>query len=350
MAGGWLKLEKITPDKVELIAIAAALKISRGDALLGCLRVWFWFDDHTLNGRGRGVTMGMVDMVAGHVGFAGEMKTVGWLAENPKTGVFIPDFDKHNGETAKARADCNQRVARHRARRAKDDWISSPLRREIFKRDNYKCVYCGFERGNSSPVGVYIGVKLGIDHIIPITKNGATTPENLVTCCSACNNKKGNSTPAEAGMSIKYANVTVKRYIGVTKPLPDEPDRNRSETEPENTEERISSSSSGEKKSSRLSGSGSSQTVARLKGGQEFTTALNRVMARSSGTRKGQRDADVTVGARWWAEAVWPAGIPDSDGESRLATFLNLARQAVEKDRPMAWLTERLKQELSEAI
>lgn len=63
-------------------------------------------------------------------------------------------------------------------------------RKNIFKRDGNKCVYCGSHSD------------LTIDHVVPKSKGGADTWENLVTACNKCNNKKGDRTPEAAGMNM----------------------------------------------------------------------------------------------------------------------------------------------------
>lgn len=63
-------------------------------------------------------------------------------------------------------------------------------RHRIYKRDGHKCVYCG----NSK--------QLTIDHVIPKSKGGKNTWENLVTCCTKCNLKKSDRTPEQAGMKL----------------------------------------------------------------------------------------------------------------------------------------------------
>lgn len=65
-------------------------------------------------------------------------------------------------------------------------------RKNIFKRDNHKCAYCG--RGD---------LPLTVDHIIPKARGGADVWENLVAACLKCNNKKGNRTPEEAEMELR---------------------------------------------------------------------------------------------------------------------------------------------------
>lgn len=64
-------------------------------------------------------------------------------------------------------------------------------RRNIFRRDRYQCQYCG--RKN---------IALTIDHVIPKSRGGDDTWENLVTACVLCNARKGNRTPEEAHMQL----------------------------------------------------------------------------------------------------------------------------------------------------
>ncbi|MBN1350285.1 HNH endonuclease [candidate division KSB1 bacterium] len=65
-------------------------------------------------------------------------------------------------------------------------------RKNIIKRDLHRCQYCGKRDG---PVTV--------DHVIPKYQGGADSWENLVCACIRCNTKKGNQTPAEAGMKLE---------------------------------------------------------------------------------------------------------------------------------------------------
>ena len=80
MAGDWIKVEKNTPNKPEVYHIAEVLGIDRANALLGCLRVWIWFDERTVNGNARSVTLSTIDDAAGIPGFANTMREAGWLA------------------------------------------------------------------------------------------------------------------------------------------------------------------------------------------------------------------------------------------------------------------------------
>ncbi|MEI7788492.1 MAG: HNH endonuclease [Chlorobiaceae bacterium] len=62
-------------------------------------------------------------------------------------------------------------------------------RKNILIRDSFQCQYCG---KTDHP--------LTIDHIVPRSRGGEYSWENLITACPRCNSKKGNRTPREAGM------------------------------------------------------------------------------------------------------------------------------------------------------
>lgn len=66
-------------------------------------------------------------------------------------------------------------------------------RKNILMRDRNTCQYCG---------KVFMPNELTLDHVIPRSRGGASTWENLAACCKACNHKKGNSTPVEAGLRL----------------------------------------------------------------------------------------------------------------------------------------------------
>lgn len=78
----------------------------------------------------------------------------------------------------------------------------SPLKKNIFNRDNHTCQYCGSKRN------------LTIDHVTPKSKGGKDTWSNLVTACIRCNNKKGDKTLEEAGMILQREPKEF-RYINI---------------------------------------------------------------------------------------------------------------------------------------
>jgi 5-methylcytosine-specific restriction endonuclease McrA len=64
-------------------------------------------------------------------------------------------------------------------------------RRNVLRRDRNRCQYCGS------------GEKLTLDHVLPRSRGGRDSWENLVTACMPCNNRKGNRTPEEANMLLR---------------------------------------------------------------------------------------------------------------------------------------------------
>ncbi len=71
----------------------------------------------------------------------------------------------------------------------------SPLwqagRQYVLKRDNYRCRYCG-KAVIDYPDGRYRHDLATIDHVRPLSKNGLTSFDNLVTACGECNSFLGN--------------------------------------------------------------------------------------------------------------------------------------------------------------
>lgn len=87
--------------------------------------------------------------------------------------------------------------------------IMSPTRSNIYWRDLYRCQYC-YDK--------FPHTKLTLDHVIPKSRGGEKTWENIVTCCEKCNQKKGSKTPDEASMKL-FKTPTVPRFSVVrTKP------------------------------------------------------------------------------------------------------------------------------------
>jgi len=66
----------------------------------------------------------------------------------------------------------------------------SLTRENVFKRDNHECVYCGSCKN------------LTIDHVIPQSKGGKDSWDNLVTACRSCNAEKADLTLEEYGKEI----------------------------------------------------------------------------------------------------------------------------------------------------
>ncbi len=66
-------------------------------------------------------------------------------------------------------------------------------RRNIFVRDRNTCQYCG---------KIFPTNELNLDHVIPRSRGGMTTWENIVCSCISCNKRKGGVLPEQAGMRL----------------------------------------------------------------------------------------------------------------------------------------------------
>jgi len=67
-------------------------------------------------------------------------------------------------------------------------------RRNLLARDNHCCQYCGESFPHS---------RLSLDHVLPRSRGGTTTWENIVCSCLDCNTRKGDRTPKEARMTLR---------------------------------------------------------------------------------------------------------------------------------------------------
>jgi hypothetical protein len=114
MAGDWIKTRKSLPTDGRIVRMASALKADRFRTLGGIVSAWCLFDEHTDCGRLEGYTPEMLDEVIGFPGLAAAMEAVGWL-EVGEGFLVAPRFEKHNGKTAKRRAQETERKrsARH---------------------------------------------------------------------------------------------------------------------------------------------------------------------------------------------------------------------------------------------
>jgi 5-methylcytosine-specific restriction endonuclease McrA len=63
-------------------------------------------------------------------------------------------------------------------------------RRAVFARDNWTCQYCGSH------------AQLTVDHVVPRSKGGLSTWDNIVASCAPCNRRKGDLLPRQVGMRL----------------------------------------------------------------------------------------------------------------------------------------------------
>lgn len=98
----------------------------------------------------------------------------GWQIRSPSLVLFVPEHIRLTGGNV-------ERL-----------WKVPPVnRREVMRRDNHTCQYCGSTR------------HLTIDHVMPRSRGGTHTWDNVVAACETCNARKGDRTPDEARMLLK---------------------------------------------------------------------------------------------------------------------------------------------------
>jgi 5-methylcytosine-specific restriction endonuclease McrA len=86
-------------------------------------------------------------------------------------------------------------------------------RKNILLRDHNTCQYCG---------RIFPPQELTLDHIVPRSRGGDSTWDNLVTSCRFCNNRKGDRSPEDTGMRLLkrpqaynlHVNRQIIRYLG----------------------------------------------------------------------------------------------------------------------------------------
>lgn len=85
-------------------------------------------------------------------------------------------------------------------------------RRGLLARDRYTCAYCG---KRCSPR------EATVDHVLPLSRGGRSSWGNTVTACFACNQRKADRTPHEAGMKLLIEpKLPRTRYLTVNGEIP----------------------------------------------------------------------------------------------------------------------------------
>lgn len=110
----WVKVLTTLPKDRDIIALARALACGRHEAL-GIAVEWLcWLDDNSTDG-GTGLTAAEIDGILCRNGACAAFEAVGWAVTGDDGFIVASGFDKHNGETAKKRAETAERVRKHRA-------------------------------------------------------------------------------------------------------------------------------------------------------------------------------------------------------------------------------------------
>lgn len=126
----------------------------------------------------------------------------GWTARGRRFPGLFADPNQHQPSLADVIEAMEKRwEAIIKERTPKSPRLAVGLRFDVFMRDDFRCRYCG--------VSVDDGAILHADHVIPESKGGPTTLENLVTACIDCNLGKSDK---------DLPSSTVLAYTGVGAP------------------------------------------------------------------------------------------------------------------------------------
>jgi 5-methylcytosine-specific restriction endonuclease McrA len=118
-------------------------------------------------------------------------KAVTLLFQGKVEVIAVYDREIH-GVTVRVRLPSVLRLLRHvRLRHPFSDVPFS--RNNVYARDDNRCQYCG---------RVFSVTQLTFDHVLPVARGGRKAWDNIVTCCIACNRRKGDRTPEEAGLRL----------------------------------------------------------------------------------------------------------------------------------------------------
>lgn len=120
MAGDWIKWVKGLSRRAEVLEMARALKTDRRIVACACMELWEWADTETQDGHIKGATSAFIDGLVALPGFASAIEAVGWL-RSTEQGITLTRWDRHNGASAKKRAQDVERQQRHRANKSVTD-------------------------------------------------------------------------------------------------------------------------------------------------------------------------------------------------------------------------------------
>ena len=154
--------------------------------------------------KGRVLLLNADYQILGTIGVARAIR-MSLRAENPVTvQEYVPDTFLHDGR-GNAYPVPSVITLKHFVNVRKKREESGAKRMKIYLRDKYQCQYCSVKVGKKHPqLGKTLEVKdLTLDHVTPKSKGGSGHPNNLVTACKPCNQRKADRTPDEAKMPLR---------------------------------------------------------------------------------------------------------------------------------------------------
>lgn len=173
MAGDWIKMRTALANDPAVIAIALDLDKSEFEVVGMLHHLWSWADSQSQDGHIKRVTEKWIDRYVHHAGFAKSMVGAGWLVIE-EVGITFPNFERHNGESAKKRAEAaeRQRISRENKKlgivtdSSQDSCDKSVTREEKRREDQkpLKAVPAKKQKESSGLVTLEQLVEMGCDH------------------------------------------------------------------------------------------------------------------------------------------------------------------------------------------
>ena len=112
----WIPIRASLYRAREIIRLASAMDCNKCEALGACVSFWLWATSETEDGHLSDCSQGVIDDAVGIQGFAQHLIEVGWLEEDGE-GMFIPNYDRYMGRSAKQRVLAAERARQSRAKR-----------------------------------------------------------------------------------------------------------------------------------------------------------------------------------------------------------------------------------------
>ena len=167
---------------------------------------------------------------------SGHMDTCHEIIHTLRAREFCEWYIEHGQNSGRFRAYALSYPKPQPAPESERDVLRSPTRyqEEVFKRDGYRCRYCGikliaqqalkviikklghqsFQKGptNLTTHGIIHATWPVADHVVPWNLGGRTAPSNLVSSCASCNYGKANYTIEQLGLDSPWDFVPMKNH------------------------------------------------------------------------------------------------------------------------------------------
>lgn len=102
MAGDWIKIRTDLYEDQDVLQMSDILGTDDPTTIGLLVRFWSWADKQTIDGNGIKLSDARIDSLVGRPGFADALRKVEWL-EGENGSLTLPNFQRHNGDSAKAR-------------------------------------------------------------------------------------------------------------------------------------------------------------------------------------------------------------------------------------------------------